>query len=80
MVSSSFEDYEERAVHLATNRNTALSNLRAKICANRLTMPLFDTTLWARHFEIGLVEVWRMYCQEGGRKDHVDLTQMQYYI
>ena len=46
MVSSSFEDYEERAVHLAINRHTALKELRAKVCANRLTMPLFDSALW----------------------------------
>ena len=54
MVSASFADYEERAVHLANNRYTDLKSLREKVCNNRLTMPLFNTQLWVKHLESGL--------------------------
>jgi len=76
LVSSSFEDYEERAVYLAMNRGTALRDLRAKVCENRLKMPLFDTALWVKHLEMGLVEAWRLYSSEGGKKDHIDLSYL----
>lgn len=79
MVSASFEDYEERAVHLAMNRHTALRDLRAKVCANRLTMPLFDTAQWVKHLEMGLEEAWRLFSNEAGKKDHIDLSHLNQF-
>ena len=68
MVSKSFADYEELAVNLALNRNTILKDLRTKVCLNRLTKPLFDTTQWVKHLEMGLIEAWRLYSEQGGAK------------
>ena len=58
MVSASFADYEELAVNLALNRNTILKDLRSKVCRNRLTAPFFDTGMWVKHLEMGLIEAW----------------------
>ena len=61
---------------LATHRQTALKELREKVCRNRLSMPLFDTSLWVKQLELGLVEAWRLYSEEGGRKAHIDLSHL----
>ena len=76
MVSSSFMDYEERAVQLALNKDTELKYLREKIIRNRSTKPLFDTELWVQHLEVGLLEAWRIYTEEGGTKRHIDLGHL----
>lgn len=67
MVCRSFIEYEELAVRLASPpyRHTELLQLREKINRNRLTEPLFDTQKWVKHFEIGLLEAWRVYTEEG---------------
>jgi len=52
--------YEEAAVHLATHPDQ-LHALRNKLCAQRMTSPLFDTALWTRHFEASLFAMWRRH-------------------
>lgn len=53
LVTRSDEDYEELIVALATDP-ARLAELKARLARNRLTMPLFDSALYARHFEAGL--------------------------
>ena len=80
LVSSSFQDYEERAVNLALNKDTLLRDLRQKVCRNRETTPCFDTALWVKHLEVGLEEAWRIFTETGGfgqsRTRHIDLSHL----
>ena len=52
-IAASLADYEERAVALATDP-AALAALRARLAANRLTAPLFDSARTTRHYEAAL--------------------------
>jgi len=75
MVVSSVEEYEERAISLAsslrhhtTSRGQVrgkdegeLVNLRRSLYLNRDHMPLFDTERWTRNLEKGLREVWKRW-------------------
>lgn len=54
---NSLKEYVEVAVLLATNSHL-LSKLRAKIEANRLQYPLFDTRKYAANFESSLQSSW----------------------
>lgn len=45
-------DYEAMALELATDRGK-LAELRARLAANRLSAPLFDTEAFVRHIEAG---------------------------
>lgn len=50
LITGSYREYEEKAMVLATHADQ-LVQLRAKLATNRLTCPLFDTSLFARHIE-----------------------------
>jgi protein O-GlcNAc transferase len=50
MVAESAEDYERRALHLATDR-AALGAIRARLAEARETAPLFDSLAFTRHIE-----------------------------
>jgi protein O-GlcNAc transferase len=50
LIASSLTDYEEMAVKLAM-QPAALTEIRAKLAANRSTHPLFDTPRFCRHLE-----------------------------
>ncbi|HMB77506.1 MAG TPA: hypothetical protein VKN76_13990, partial [Kiloniellaceae bacterium] len=39
----------------------ALAALRARLAANRLSAPLFDTALTARHLEVAYAEMWAIH-------------------
>jgi protein O-GlcNAc transferase len=60
MVMKDLKQYEDTAVFLAENPND-LSAWRAKLAANRLTSPLFDTERWVRSFEDGLHQMWDLW-------------------
>jgi protein O-GlcNAc transferase len=60
LVTSSAEEYEALAIALATDPQS-LSALRSRLEAGRLTMPLFDTRLLARHLEHGYAQIYRRY-------------------
>lgn len=53
LVTASDSDYEALALDLARVPDR-LAALKQKVAANRLTMPLFDTALYTRHFEAGV--------------------------
>ena len=50
LITSSQDEYEALAVRLATQPDQ-IGQLRQKLARNRLTTPLFDTPLFARHIE-----------------------------
>ena len=54
--------YEARAISLATNAQ-ALAALRARLTANRLTHPLFDTKAYAKSLEAAYRRMWRDHCK-----------------
>jgi predicted O-linked N-acetylglucosamine transferase (SPINDLY family) len=54
LITTSAEAYVAKAVGLARNR-PALSQLRARLAANRRTHPLFDTGRYTRNFEKALL-------------------------
>ena len=54
LIAETPEDYEAIAFDLATNRDR-LSAVKARLAANRLTAPLFDTRRFARHLESAYV-------------------------
>lgn len=79
MVVNSAQEYEDRAVQLATEVHWHtiqgadgrvhvrpqgdLMTLRRNIILNRNTMPLFDTLRWTRNLEKGFREAWRRWVE-----------------
>jgi predicted O-linked N-acetylglucosamine transferase (SPINDLY family) len=60
LIVPDIEAYERLALELATDRQ-ALGAVRKKLKANRLTTPLFDTDLFARHLESAYRTVWQRH-------------------
>lgn len=50
LVSNSFDEYEEKAVHYALQQEELVS-LRARLASNIITTPLFDTPKFVSHLE-----------------------------
>jgi predicted O-linked N-acetylglucosamine transferase (SPINDLY family) len=50
LITTSRDEYEKVAIELATN-SEKLGAIRRNLEQNRLTKPLFDTELYARHLE-----------------------------
>ena len=69
LVASSPDDYERRAVALATDPQ-ALAALRARLEANRMTTPLFDTARFTRQLERAF-EAMHARRREGLAPDHL---------
>ncbi|MGH2390847.1 MAG: hypothetical protein ACRDIE_21815, partial [Chloroflexota bacterium] len=57
--------YEETAVRLATHPEE-MAALKAKLAANRLTYPLFDTARFVRNLEAAYEELWARHQAEAG--------------
>jgi predicted O-linked N-acetylglucosamine transferase (SPINDLY family) len=60
LITRSLADYQALARRLASEPG-ALAELRGRLAANRLTMPLFDTALTARHLEAAYREMWAIH-------------------
>ncbi len=60
LITPTVEQYEALAIALAHDRQR-LRALRSRLEAGRLTMPLFDTRLLARHLEHGYAQIYRRY-------------------
>jgi predicted O-linked N-acetylglucosamine transferase (SPINDLY family) len=60
LVASDLSAYEARAVELARHPQQ-LAALRAKLAANRLKMPLFDTARFARDLEQAYQRMWEIH-------------------
>lgn len=60
LITSTHEDYECLALDLALDSDK-LSDVSARLAANRTTMPLFDTAGFARHIETAYARVHSAY-------------------
>jgi predicted O-linked N-acetylglucosamine transferase (SPINDLY family) len=60
LVTKSLEEYEQRALELATNP-TLLGDIRAQLAASRSHTPLFDTARCCRHLESAYLTMWQRY-------------------
>ena len=64
LIAQSEGDYEALAVKLAQDP-ALLTSIRAKLAANRLTQPLFDTAAYTRHLEQAYAQMWQT--AQGGK-------------
>lgn len=60
LVTHNLADYEALALRLATDPE-ALQAVRAKLVANRLTQPLFDTDRFRRNIEAAYLRMWETW-------------------
>jgi predicted O-linked N-acetylglucosamine transferase (SPINDLY family) len=60
LATHSLADYEALALRLATDPQ-ALKAARAKVAANRLTQPLFDTDRFRRNIEAAYLRMWETW-------------------
>jgi predicted O-linked N-acetylglucosamine transferase (SPINDLY family) len=60
LITTTLGDYEDLAVALATDP-ARLAVLGDHLAANRLTLPLFNTTLFARHIEDAYFQMYERY-------------------
>ncbi len=63
LITATAEEYERRAIELARNPEKLLA-IRDRLARNRLSTPLFDTELFARHIESAYIEMYER-CQAG---------------
>jgi protein O-GlcNAc transferase len=69
LVTQTQADYEELAIELATSP-TKLKAIKDKLERNRLTMPLFNTSLFTKHIESAYTKMYERY-QEDLAPDHI---------
>ncbi len=69
LITSTREEYEALAVRLATNPGM-LRKIRKKLEGNRLSAPLFDTPLFAKHLEKAYMNIFKRY-QSNLPPDHI---------
>jgi len=74
LITHSQEEYEALAVELALDRDKLLG-IKEKLEKNRLTTPLFDSTLFTRHLEAAYEAMYRRY-QTGLPPDHIDISSV----
>jgi predicted O-linked N-acetylglucosamine transferase (SPINDLY family) len=60
LIAADPQAYYSRALQLANDRDY-LAMLRAKLTANRLSSPLFDTVLFTEHLEAAFVTMWQRH-------------------
>ena len=60
LITSTQEEYEQLAIALATDPGR-LAGIGQKLEANRLTTPLFDTDLFAKHIEAAYTQMYERY-------------------
>lgn len=71
LIADDLQSYRDLALRLAKDRAQCAA-IRARLAANRLTKPLFDSRLFARHLEAGYDAIWRR-CRDGLKPDHIDV-------
>ena len=72
LITATQADYEDLAVELATNP-ARLRDIKEKLVRNRLTTPLFDTKLFARHLEDAYAQMYE-HCLAGLPPDHITVA------
>jgi predicted O-linked N-acetylglucosamine transferase (SPINDLY family) len=73
LVTDSLDGFETRAVALATDP-AALAAVRARLAANRTTMPLFDTARFTRNLERAYAAMWARRVA-GLPPDHIAVSE-----
>ena len=71
LVAENEARYEASAVELATQPQR-FAAIKAKLAANRSTMPLFDTERFVRGFDRALLEIWRRH-EAGLPPEHLEI-------
>ncbi|HWW31701.1 MAG TPA: tetratricopeptide repeat protein [Steroidobacteraceae bacterium] len=71
LVTSNQSEYEELAVELAMNPKL-LAKIKGKLWDNRLTTPLFNTKLYARHLESAFARIHERF-RSGLPIEHIDV-------
>lgn len=61
MIANSYEDYIQKAVDMAANRNGYAKDLREEMRAKRMTMPFFDTARWVKNFERAMEQMFEIF-------------------
>jgi predicted O-linked N-acetylglucosamine transferase (SPINDLY family) len=74
LVTQTQAEYEALAVELATNPNK-LKAIKEKLKSNRLTTPLFDTTLFTKHIEAAYTKMHELY-QADLPPDHIYIKDL----
>jgi protein O-GlcNAc transferase len=69
LITTTPQAYEALAIELATN-SEKLANIKRKLATNRLTTPLFDTQMHARHIEAAYAMMYDRY-QANLPPDHI---------
>jgi predicted O-linked N-acetylglucosamine transferase (SPINDLY family) len=69
LIEQTIDGYESRAIELAT-KPKQMAAIRAKLAANRLTTPLFNTPLFTRHLEQAYTQMHERYLK-GLPPDHI---------
>lgn len=69
LITTTQDQYEALAVELATNP-ARLTDIKQKLERNRLTTPLFDTELFAKHIEAAYTQMYERY-QAGLPPEHI---------
>jgi predicted O-linked N-acetylglucosamine transferase (SPINDLY family) len=69
LVTETLIDYEALAIELATNP-AKLKDIKNKLERNRLTTPLFDTTVFTKHIETAYTKMYERY-QTDLLPDHI---------
>jgi len=73
LIMESLEEYEEKAVELATdqlNGGKKLADIRTRVRESRMTSPLFDTKRWVRDWQVAMEMIWDKY-EKDEKIDHV---------
>jgi protein O-GlcNAc transferase len=73
LIVHSDAEYRDLAIRLATDHST-LDHIRARLAANRLTTPLFDSRRFVRHLEAGYGTIWQR-CVAGLPPDHISVSE-----
>jgi predicted O-linked N-acetylglucosamine transferase (SPINDLY family) len=60
LITRTSDEYEQLAFQFANDRDK-LSMIRKRLAENRLTYPLFDTKLFARHIESAYEKMWERH-------------------
>jgi predicted O-linked N-acetylglucosamine transferase (SPINDLY family) len=62
LVTETLDTYEALAVALARDP-ALLGRMKRQLSENRLRLPLFDTSRYARHLESAYAKMWEIYCR-----------------
>ena len=71
LITRNHTDYEALAFKLATEPDT-LAAIKQRLAANRLTHPLFDSTLFTKHIEAAYITMQQLH-QQGLAPEHFQI-------